>query len=67
MIQNKPESDLQTLMNLAEHKANTTGGQLCLYRTEFEWTVAPVDLEQIKEVAGYESLHEALIHYITGR
>jgi len=66
MLQNKPENDLQTLMNLAELRADTTGGLLTLYRTELQWRVAPVDPKEIKAVAGYESLSDALSHFITG-
>ena len=66
MIQQKNKPDLATLIQLAERKADLAGSRLTLYRTEYDWRIAPVDPHQIKEAAGYESLYDALTHYLIG-
>lgn len=58
--------DLDTLIYLAERKARETGGYLTIYRTEYQWRVAPCQPDEIEAVAGYESLLDALTHFIIG-
>jgi hypothetical protein len=66
MIRIKSESDLQSLFNLAERKAELAGGYLTITRTPLEWKVAPCKPGDLTDVVGYESLFDALSHFIIG-
>ena len=73
MIKNKAKSDLRTLMNLAELKAEQfTDGHLTIMRFTTEWKAmfgtpnldTHEGREQVRDLRGNESLEEALEYLI---
>ena len=74
MIMQRPESDLRTLITLAEMKARDHDGHLTIMRFTTEWKAmlgtpnldTGKGREQIKALKGYESLEDALLYLITG-
>ncbi len=66
MIMQKPESDLRTLITLAEMKAKDYDGHLTIMRFSTEWKVmfGTPNLDtgdgrkQVKALKGYESLEQ---------
>ena len=72
MIMQRPESDLRTLITLAEMKARDYDGHLTIMRFSTEWKVmlgtpnldTGEGSEQVRTLKGYESLEDALLYLI---
>ncbi len=73
MIKNKATSDLRTLINIAELKAEQfADGHLTIFRFKTEWKAmlgTPTldtheSREQVRDLRGHESLEEALEYLI---
>jgi hypothetical protein len=73
MIMQRPESDLRTLITLAEMKADrNTDGHLTIMRFSTEWKVmlgtpnldTGEGRKQVGAIKGYESLENALLYIV---